>query len=100
MKSVPPRGSGWVRSFSLCYLRGALWLCGVKCPNLLNHRDTENAEDAQRTIRTHPLRRGGTDFIPLSGHLPKLKNAVGNPSDETLTTAAPLRSTLIIARPL
>lgn len=30
----------------------------------------------------------------------KLKNAVGNPSEDTLTTAGPFRSTPISARPL
>jgi len=40
MKSVPPRGSGWVRSVSLDLCVGD-WL------------------------RTHPLPRGGTDFMPL-----------------------------------
>jgi PelA/Pel-15E family pectate lyase len=44
MKSVPPRGSGWVRSF------------GVIARRLI--RDFS-------TLRTHPLPRGGTDFIPL-----------------------------------
>jgi len=52
-ESVPLRGSGWVRSFSLCNLRGSLWLCGVNDPKLLHHRDTENTEDAQRKA-AHP----------------------------------------------
>ena len=48
MKSVPPRGSGWVRSF------------GVIARRLI--------QDISR-LRTHPLPRGGTDFIPQAGSL-------------------------------
>jgi len=44
MKSVPPRGSGWVRSFGLIARR--------------------LIQDSSR-LRTHPLPRRGTDFIPL-----------------------------------
>jgi len=39
-QSVPPRGSGWVRSFSLCILR-VLCVSEVESFGTINHRATE-----------------------------------------------------------
>ena len=56
--------AGGCEADSLCDLRGSLWLSGVNDPKQLNHRDTQNSEEAQKAkLGTHPLPRGGTDSI-------------------------------------
>src|SRR5687767_343938 len=53
MRSLPPRGSGWVPGLSNAV--------GVT-KGVLNEGESKNPIEWQWT--THPLPRGGTDFIP------------------------------------
>jgi hypothetical protein len=60
MKSVPPRGSGRVL-IGNCQLPISDWHLAIK---LIGNRKSRIGNQ-----ETHPLRRGGTDFMSLQGRL-------------------------------
>ena len=60
MRSVPPRGSGWVFRILDLRLPIANWL--------YNETPIENRQLTIGNRYTHPLPRGGTDLMPLSKH--------------------------------
>ena len=76
MRSVPPRGSGWVRRIFDLRFAIANWL--YRRPAIPNRQLRIGNQE------THPLPRGGTDLIPkLTRGFP---GAVGQFGNEVSTT--------------
>ena len=67
MQSVPPRGSGWVRSDCRFSIADFDWPVSIE--------SIKNLKSAIGNHETHPLPRGGTDFMTHDRVMPEVSES-------------------------